>query len=261
MLDEEKEGQEEKKGYIKKFIDFLIGVPISSSIIYIITSTPLGFALGLKVGVNFIMPFINAILIYPVYLAYIIKGRFKTAIFTVLIWSIILSVVVILYSYQDPERAGRIIVMGERYKDEMFEWLATGRGIEGDITKFVPQHLLHLSIFSVLCFATGGFCGLIMGSILLNYMNYYVGFLWHSSQSAGIILYGWSIWAIIRVVGYITISIFLSTPLLCKLLKNNWNFRQYSIYLYTGLSLIILDIILKYNLNSLWREMILKYLY
>jgi len=262
MPDEEKEQSiEEKKGYIKKFFGFLTGVPTSSLIIYIIASTPLGYALGLKIGVNFLMSFINAILIYPVYLACILRGRFKTAIVMVVIWSIMLSIIIILFTYQDQMRVEKMIVMGERYKNEMFEWLETGKGIESDITRFLPQHLIYFGIFSSLCLITGGLGGFVMGSILLNYMNYYVGCLWHTSQNAGVILYGWSIWAVIRVIGYIIISLFLSTPLIDKIRKKRWQFREYSIYLYTGLSLIIIDIILKYLLAPIWQNIMLEYLH
>ena len=261
MIKETKDNVEEKKERIfKKALNLLTGVPTPSYIIYIIASTPIGFALGLKIAISYIMPVINAILIYPVYLAYILKGRLKTAVVMVLVWSMMLSAVVILYSYQDPERTGSMIVMGERYKNEMFEWLKTGRGVEGDISRFLPQHLLHLSTFSILCLATGGFGGLIMGSVLLNYMNYYVGSLWQASQNVKVILYGWSIWSVIRVVGYIIISIFLSTPLINRIEKKSWKFKKYSLYLYLGLLLILLDIILKYTLSPVWRSLILKYI-
>lgn len=262
MSDEENiEDKEEQKGIITRLIEYSKGIPTSSVVIYIIASTPLGFSLGIKIGIDLLLPIINALLIYPVYLLYITRKRYKTAVAMVIFWAVILSAFTILYTYQEPSVAKKIIIRGGTYTEEMWEWLETGKGIEGDITRFFPQHIIHLSLFIMLTLATGGFGGLVSGSILLNYMNYYVGCLALTSTNPGVIsLIGWPIWAEIRVVGYIILSIFFATPLIFKISNKRWKYNRFSNYLYSGLALIIADIILKYLLAPIWRGFIVKYI-
>ena len=86
----------------------------------------------------------------------------------------------------------------------MFGWIRTGVGAEGSPRLFFPQHFLHYGLTLAFSLLTAGLAGLVLGAVLLNYMNYYVGAL--VAQGARPILgclFGWPIWAELRVVAFV----------------------------------------------------------
>ena len=92
-----------------------------------------------------------------------------------ILWALLLSAGVILLVFLLPEAARDGIVQGERYRQEMFGWIATGEGKENEWRQFLPEHVLHLTVFLFLTWASGGYLGLVLGAILTAYMSYFVG--------------------------------------------------------------------------------------
>jgi hypothetical protein len=69
----------------------------------------------------------------------------------------------------------RLFLNGQRYQQEMFAWVRTGVGAEGDATRFLPQHAWHALLFCALSAATGSIASMPMGAALVHYMGQYVG--------------------------------------------------------------------------------------
>jgi hypothetical protein len=179
-------------------------------------------------------------------------------------WAACQSLSVILLVQAAPDSAAAAIFRGESYRDEMFRWIQTGVGKEGDWRLFLPQHALHYGIFLVLSALTAGAAGLTLGTVLLNYMSFYVGSLFLADTAGDhtlrLILMGWPIWSIARVIGFIAGAIAAADLTLAVIARlrdrpRRWPGRS-SFYLSLSLSLVILDLLLKGLLAPHWRLML-----
>ncbi len=126
-------------------------------------------------------------------------------------WAVLLSAGVVVVSQVAPEAAGARIVHGAAYRDEMFSWIETGLGREGEWRSFVPQHALHLAAFVALVLVSRGYLGLVLGALLLAYMNYFVAsFAAASGQPWLGVLQAWFPWSVARVLAFIALGVVLS---------------------------------------------------
>jgi hypothetical protein len=137
----------------------------------------------------------------------------------------------------------------------------TGEGREGQWRLFLPQHALHYGVFLVLSALTAGAAGLVFGTVLLNYMSYYVASLFLADPSGEftgkLILMGFPIWSILRVIGFIAGAVATADLTFAVLgnLKDRpraWPGRS-SYFLSLSLALVILDALLKALLAGDWR--------
>jgi hypothetical protein len=175
-------------------------------------------------------------------------------------WAICLSVAATAATAAWPERASQVIWKGAEYSAEMHGWILTGEGAEGTPSIYLPQHALHFAVFCAACLATAGLAGLYMGAALLNYMNYYVADLAAGAASpAQAAALGWPPWAMLRVLGFILVSIPLSAVLLSRIrgYRRPQSCRYLGYYVW-GVSLVVLDAALKAVLAPHWRQLLHK---
>ncbi|HUO86707.1 MAG TPA: hypothetical protein VM617_04890, partial [Thermoanaerobaculia bacterium] len=119
-------------------------------------------------------------------------------------WAGLLSLGVVLLVYLAPEAAVRGIVNGEPYRDEMFGWIASGEGREVTPSRFLPEHLLHLGLFVLLTWVSGGYLGLVLGAFLVAYMSAFVG-SYAVAVDALVLgpLVAWVPWSVLRVAAFV----------------------------------------------------------
>jgi hypothetical protein len=157
-----------------------------------------------------------------------------------------------------PFMAGRLFLRGEIYRREMFAYLTTGMGPEGDPRLFIPVHLTHAVVFCLLALATGGTLAMALGAVLMNYMAYYVGALGaasaHPWQAMAL---AWAPWAVVRVASFVTLGVVLGGSLLGRLLGFPFRPAAHARWLALAGAGLVLDILLKWKLAPAWREMIL----
>ena len=227
------------------------------SFVYCAVSAIISCLLGVFLPTQWFLPFLNTLFVYPIYAISVSSGQLKRAFFQMMVWTIFMSLTIIILANILPDRTGQHIIHGISYKEEMFTWVKTGVGAESNPSQFIPIHLTHFVIFCVLSLITGGFAGLLFGSILLNYMNFYVGSLIRESHFAWqAIFLAWQWYAIVRVVGYITLAIALSHLFFVKIKKGEMNRPLMNRYFIGGLSLILLDLLLKAALAPEWQKIL-----
>ncbi|HEX4962128.1 MAG TPA: hypothetical protein VF173_14935 [Thermoanaerobaculia bacterium] len=161
-----------------------------------------------------------------------------------LAWAFLLSVGVILLVVWLPDVARTGILHGEDYRQQMFGWVATGEAPENDWRQFLPQHLLHLGVFLLLTWASGGYLGLALGAALVGYMSYFVGsFAVASGHPFLGSLAAWVPWSVLRVCAFVLLGSVFSRPLLVRRL---WPFEREEVRL-MGLALsgIVADLLIK----------------
>src|SRR5687767_1315290 len=113
----------------------------------IVGGTALSYVVALLVNVPALVPFLNVVPAFPFMIGSLRRGRVGEAVWRMLIWAAALAVCATVLSYFDTIESGRLFIRGESYRREMFEYLRTGYGPEGDIRRFLPMHLAHAGVF------------------------------------------------------------------------------------------------------------------
>lgn len=223
----------------------------------IVGGTAVSYVVAAVVGVPALVPVFNVIPAFPFMVASLRRGSVGDAIWRMLIWAAALAVCATVFAYVDTAEAGRLFLRGETYRREMFEYLTTGSGREGDPRAFIPQHLGHAAVFCVLALVTGAALAMALGALLMNYMAYYVGALGAASaQPWQAMLLAWVPWALIRVASFVTLGVVLGGPLLARLLGFRFRLVEQRRWLTFAAAGLALDILLKWLLAPVWREMI-----
>ena len=223
----------------------------------IVGGTALSYVVAALAGIPALVPVLNVLPAFPFMVASLRRGRAGEAIWRMLIWAAALGVCATVFSYLDTAAAGRLFLHGETYRREMFAYLATGIGPEGDARTFVPTHLAHASVFCVLALATGASAGMALGAFLMNYMAYYVGALGAASAHPWqAMMLAWVPWALIRVASFVILGVVLGGPLLGRLFTFPFALRAHARWLALAAGGLVLDILLKWTLAPAWREMI-----
>jgi len=142
-----------------------------------------------------------------VYVRAVSERRTGRAALLALLWAAALSAATVAASAGSPEAASRGIWNMGAYRDEMLRWIATGVGPEGSPRLFLPRLLLEFAILVVVSAATGGVAGLVLGSLLLGYMNGYVGWVVaHADPGVAPLAAGfmaWPPWSMFRVASFV----------------------------------------------------------
>jgi len=205
------------------------------------------------------LPALATAAVYPVFAFFVARGARRSAVLSALLWAASLSAAIIVLAARDPEGTGRAVLMGPSYRDEMFQYVASGAGRETDPGRFVPQHLLHAGLFSVVTLLSGGLLGLAMGSALVGYMSFYVGALAGGPHPATAALLGWPPWAIVRVVAFVLLGAVLARPLLVRLrgapAAPLFEPDDRRLFL-AAVLLLIADIVLKTTLAPTWSTLL-----
>ena len=155
--------------------------------------------------------------VYPEFARRVRAGEMMGAWRWGMAWAAVLSVSILVLVACQPERAEATLLHGTTYRDEMFRWIETGVGREGDPRLFLPEHALHLLAFVVLCWTTGGIGGLVLGAVLTGYMSFFVGSFAAASQSpwSGSLV-AWFPWSIARVSAFVLLGALLARPVLVR---------------------------------------------
>jgi len=228
---------------------------LSSSLIYVylfvgtIAATAIGFLTGNKI----VLPILQIVVAYPVLYSLVARESQKRAILTMLFWALSVAIVVVTATLHYREAAANSIFHGTVYVDEMFHWIKTGEGAEGNPVQFVPIHLLHFILFAALSLLTGSVLSLFMGALLMNYMSFYVASVIGASHGQWIAaLMAWHPWSAIRVASFVILGVILAEPLICKIQKRDYEYSTVRPYFWLALHGLAIDVLMKSVLAPWW---------
>jgi hypothetical protein len=225
--------------------------------LYLFIGTAASTALGFSLPTQALLPILNVLIPYPVMYSLLANEHRKRAFATMLFWALCMGLVSVWAVVHYPQQARHSIFYGEYYQEQMFHWIKTGVGAEGNPLQFIPQHLIHFIIFCVLSAISAGFLSLLMGAVLMNYMSFYVGSLIAaSSDTFKAVLMGWHPWSIIRVASYVMLGVILAEPLICKITKRDYNYFEVRPYFWIAITGIAVDILMKALLAPTWGLML-----
>jgi hypothetical protein len=223
----------------------------------IVAGTGLSYAAAFLIGVPLLVPFLNVAPAFPFMIDALRRGRIGEAVWRMLVWAAALGVCATLMSYFATADAGRLFIHGESYRQEMFEFIKTGVGREGDVRAFLPQHAAHAAAFCLVAIVSGAALAMPLGALLMNYMAYYVGALAaasaHPWQAMAV---AWVPWALIRVASFVALGVVLSGPVLGRIFRFEYRLGDQRRWLTAALIGLVLDVVLKWAWAPMWRELI-----
>ena len=223
----------------------------------IVGGTALSYVAAFAIDVPALVPFLNVLPAFPFMIGSLRGGRVGEAVWRMCIWAAALAVCATTLSYFDTIDAGRLFIRGEAYRLEMFEYLRTGYGPEGDIRRFLPLHLAHAAVFGVLAIATGSLLAMPLGALMMNYMGYYAGALGAASTDPWLAMgLAWAPWAFVRVAAFVTLGVVLGAPVLARLFGFEYRLRDRMRWIALAAAGLAADVALKWALAPGWREML-----
>src|SRR5262249_29572445 len=227
-----------------------LGAPVT-----IVAGTVLSYVVAVAIGVPLLVPILNTLPAFPFMIASLRRGQVAEAIVRMLVWAAALAVCATAFSYARTADAGRLFIHGEAYRREMFTFLLTGAGAEGDIRQFLPQHALHAVVFCALALVTGSLAAMPMGAALMNYMGYYVGALAASSaHPLRAVALAWVPWSLVRIASFVTLGVVLAGPVLGRLFGFPFSLGVQRRWVTLALAGLALDVVLKWALAPAWRD-------
>jgi hypothetical protein len=221
--------------------------------IYLLVASALSTAIGFWSSNQYLLPVLNILVPFPVMYSLLVDEKRKRALATMLFWALCTGVITTWAVVHFPEHAKASIFHGEAYKQEMFHWIRTGEGAEGNPARFVPQHLLHFIVFCILSALSAGFLSLLMGAVLMNYMSFYVGSVIAASADPLLAsLMGWHPWSVIRVASFVILGVLIAEPTICRIVKRDYNYSEIRPYFWAAITGIALDVLIKALLAPWW---------
>jgi hypothetical protein len=220
----------------------------------VVALTLVSYPLGLALGVPWLLPVLNTAPAYAALVHLLSREKRSVALRLMLVWAVALAVGATVTFAAWPKAVDAMVLNGPAYRDQMFAWIRSGTGAEGDIRGFLPEHLFHLGAFVLLSLATASALSMTMGAVLMNYMGFYVASLARAGVPAGTVLFfGWQPWALCRVAAFCTLGVILAEPLLARL--RGKPFAGWSVWrvpLACAVAGILADWILKATLAPTW---------
>jgi hypothetical protein len=198
-------------------------------------------------GGRWALPLLAPLTLYPAFAARVRARDYLGAWSLGVAWAMLLSLGVILLVALLPDVARASILHGEAYRREMFGWVETGEAPENHPAVFIPGHLLHLGLFLVATWISGGYLGLVVGAALVDYMSYFVGsYAVASGHPALGAIAAWVPWSVLRIAAFVLLGAVFSRPLL---VKRAWPFTRFECQLMAlAASGLLADILIKASL-------------
>lgn len=217
----------------------------------------LSYPIGLLIDPVVVLPLLNALPAWWVMTRHLRAGDRRGAVILMLVFPTALAFFgVLTFSlWPTPDGLAPAVFNGPQYREEMFHWIRTGEGSEGDWRQFLPMHITHLVVFVILSLASASLVSITGGAILTNYMNAYVASIHRADAPLwATVFFGWQPWAICRVAGFCILGVVLAEPLLRRIARYSPAATPEPRKLIgIALALILADWILKASLASTWR--------
>jgi hypothetical protein len=223
----------------------------------IVCGTALSYLIAVLLHTPAVVPVLNVLPAFPFMVASLRRGRVGEAIERMLVWAASMAVCATTASYLAPAEMANLFVHADAYRREMFSFILTGQGAEGNIRNFFPQHAAHTAIFCGLALASGSVLAMPLGAVLMNYMAYYVGSLGAASlQPLRAMVLAWAPWAVIRIVSFVVPGVVLSGPVLGRIAGFRYRLRDQRAWIVLAAAGLGADVVLKWALAHWWRGLI-----
>jgi hypothetical protein len=229
---------------------------VRNDLIVLLLATLLSYPLGLWLRQPWLIPLLNALPAHVVLVHRLRKGERGGAVRAMLWWATALVIVGTIAFVWWPEPVGRLVLNGSHYRSEMFGWIRTGRGAEGNVRLFLPEHLVQLGAYLVVGLGTGSAAALVLLAVGVNYTSYYVAALAKAGVPPWAVTFlGWQPWTIARVTAFAALGVLLAEPLVTLVFpaaREKLKSGTRAAYIVAVMSGILADWFLKLTLAPTW---------
>jgi hypothetical protein len=174
-----------------------------------------GFRLGWRTGQRLLLPLVQSL---PAALIFVAAWRVRGALAAALTvggWAVGCTLSSLVAFVADPRRADRQVLWAEPYRASMLDWLRSGRGPESRPLATAAAHLRELALYLLAALVSANLLGIVMGAVLLNYMNAYVVRLLLAARRGWLVwLLAWNVWSVVRVAAYVALGSACAAPLM-----------------------------------------------
>ena len=193
-----------------------------------------------------------------VYYRAVAAGAASRALLLAAAWAVPLSISTIAASAASPDAGLRGVWHAVAFRDEMLRWIATGAGAEGNIRLFLPRVLTEYVLVLVLSAVSAGAAALLLGGLLLGYMNVYVGWVVANADPAtpplAVALVAWPPWSVSRVVSFVLAGTAAALWGYPRIYARGSARTPVARLLAASVAFLCLDIFLKWWLAPIWRD-------
>ena len=127
-------------------------------------------------------------------------------------WAVGTSLTAIYTFRKEPVDVDATVLRASAYRATMRDWLSSGTGFAPGPT-FVA-HVKELAIYLAVALASANLLGLLMGAVLLNFMNAWVASVLAAGRREGaVVLLAWPVWSVVRVLSFILLGTAAAGPL------------------------------------------------
>ena len=148
-----------------------------------------------------------------------------------------------------PGDVDQRVARAEPYRREMAGWLRTGRGPEAAPGRTARAHAVELAIYLAAALATANLVSMMMGAMLLNFMNAWVARLLAAARRRGTVrLLAWNAWSVVRVAGYVLLGAACAQPL-ARLAGRGAPGEDVTRLVIAGAAAVGIDLLLKLGLS------------
>ncbi|MEO6402393.1 MAG: hypothetical protein ABIP62_10310 [Vicinamibacteria bacterium] len=230
--------------------------PLRRDAAWLVGGIALSYPIGLALEPRFLLPVLNAVPAWWLMARRLRAGDLRGAILLMLIFPVALAVMGTSFLALWPTPDGLIphVFNGPQYREEMFHWIRTGEGSEGNWRLFLPLHITHLTGFVIVSLLTGSLVSITGGAILTNYMDGYVASIHRAGAPLwATLFFGWQPWAICRVAAFCILGVLLAEPVLSRVFRYKpqpWSAVRP--WLLTAIALIAGDWMLKAAFAPTW---------
>jgi hypothetical protein len=174
-----------------------------------------GFRMGWRMKGRVVLPIAQGTLGW---LAFLVSWSFLGAFWAaacVGAWCVGSTLAAVYVFVGRPREADERVIRARTYRATMLAWLETGRGPEARVGATVVQHARELIWYGAAAVISANFLSLVMGAILLNYMNAYVATLLRAATRTGrVLLLAWNVWSVVRVAAYVLLGAAAAAPVI-----------------------------------------------
>ena len=206
------------------------------------------------------LPVLNTLVIFPLFVWAVRSGRTRRAVTMTLFWALCLAVTMLALGVIFSGQAEAAVQGVVEYRSQFIRWMADATPVTAAPAQDLLGQLRDLVIFAVASAVTAGLGGLFLLTMAINVISVNAaGLVNEATRPLQTLLFGWPVWNIARLVGYVLITVALAEPLATGQLRPDalraW-FRARRRLLLYGLIALVVAALLQLLLSPVYRSVL-----
>jgi len=191
----------------------LVQTPVYPAILGLLCGL-VGFRIGWRLALAWVLPLSQGAMGALAFAAAWRGGGAAHGAIAVGGWTVGSTLAALVYFLTSPGLVDRRVLRAAAYRAEMLAWLSDGRGFAARPLATARRHLWELGAYLAAALVSGNVLGLVMGAVLLNFMNAWVASLLRAARRPSVVLLlGWNVWSVVRVAAYAVLGTAAAAPL------------------------------------------------